>query len=61
MYAAKNKGANQTARVRELICANVVRILTTSVRTKLQLNLFEATIHLGDMEIANDRWLLIAE
>ena len=27
----------------------------------IQLNLFHATIHLGDMEIAIDRWLLIAE
>ena len=28
---------------------------------KLQLNLFEVTIHSGDMDIAIDRWLLIAQ
>ena len=27
----------------------------------IQLNLFLVTIHSGDMEIAIDRWLLIAE
>ena len=29
--------------------------------SELQLNLFLATTHLGDMEIAVDRWLLVAE
>ena len=30
------------------------------VRRLIQLNLFYVTIHSGDMEIAIDRWLLIA-
>ena len=29
-------------------------------KVSLQLNLFKVTIHLGDMEIAFDRWLLLA-
>ena len=28
---------------------------------EIQLNLFLATIHSGDMEVTIDRWLLIAE
>ena len=27
----------------------------------VQLNLFEATIHAGDLETSIDRWLLVAE
>ena len=30
-------------------------------KIKLHINLFKATILLGDMETAIDRWLLIAE
>ena len=48
------KGHPNQNEIDSLVQPEVTKVL-------LQLNLFKATINSGDMEIDNDRWLLIAE
>ena len=52
--------ANCPTKIHVIFLISPISSLET-VSTCIQLNLFQATLHSGDMEIAIDRWLLIAE